>query len=214
MEEFSGKKTQHPKLNAPDSRWKELPLLLIPAQNGDPVAMRKAWAITEPLVHTISNVPYFIHSLGKEEARSIATLSMLDFLHCVPPGTAWQDIPHKLQHAIKCDLINCIRRQTTRSHYEMHQADDTEEEESAELPADRHNEPERCLLEQDHNRRIRECLQYLGNREQQVIIGFYFRQLSVTEIASRLQCSVNSVSLAKRRALRKLRKLFMEKEIV
>ena len=68
------------------------------------------------------------------------------------------------------------------------------------------------MAEQKH--RVRECLQYLSPKEKQVIIGFFYRQLSVAEMAAELQCTTNAISLAKRSALYKLRHIFAEQHVV
>ena len=62
--------------------------------------------------------------------------------------------------------------------------------------------------------KVRDCLQYLGKREQQVIQSFFFRQLSVPEIAREMHCTSACVSATKKNALYKLRRIFEEQQIV
>ena len=75
------------------------------------------------------------------------------------------------------------------------------------------NNPEYLALQEERDRMVWECLQHLGPKERTVITGFYFRQLSIREIAAEMNCSTANVSSTKRNALYKLRKLFEEKQV-
>ena len=68
-------------------------------------------------------------------------------------------------------------------------------------------------LQAEQERTVRDCLQCLGEKERQVIHGYFFRQLTVTEIAREMHCSPDCVTSAKRHALKKLREIFAEKQI-
>ena len=69
-------------------------------------------------------------------------------------------------------------------------------------------------LRKEWNRRVRDCLKYLGKMERQVITGFFFRQMSIAEIAEELHSNTNTVSVTKRNALNKLREVFTDKQIM
>ena len=148
---------------------------------------------------------------------------MIDFLLYEPLRNASpQDIPRMLAQAIKCDLINQVRRLKMRNHYETHHIrsrssqEDTEEDkdELANLPADSREEPENRLLQAELNRRVQACIKQLRPKEQTVINSLFFRQLSVTETARELGCTPGSVTMTKRRAMEKLRKLFIRRHVV
>ena len=114
-----------------------------------------------------------------------------------------------------------IRKQETRNRHEQYQnADDRNGENkeegtdiAASLSADSREEPENQLLENEYRQNIRECLKELGAKERQVIEGFFFRQLSMAEIAREMHCTANNTYVLKNAALRKLRKIFDEKQI-
>ena len=177
--------------------WQQLPPLLRNYRQGDTQAIGPVCVITEPLVDRISNLPYFVEELGKEETRSRVTLSLLELLQDMPPEEDGQVIYRKLLRAIKCDLLNQVQRARTRRRRERREA----------------NEPEYQVMQRDFNRRVRKCLQYLSPAEQSVIHGFFFRQLSVEEIAAELRCSVANVSASKRNALNKLREIFKAEKL-
>ena len=199
-------------------------LLLLPqAREGDTQALLQLCQKAVPLRDRICNKEYYVTWLGKDEACSIATESMIDFLLYEPLRNASpQDIPRMLAQAIKCDLINQVRRLKMRNHYETHHIrsrnsqEDTEEDkdELANLPADSREEPENRLLQAELNRRVQACIKQLRPKEQTVINSLFFRQLSVTETARELGCTPGSVTMTKRRAMEKLRKLFIRRHVV
>ena len=196
--------------------WQQLPPLLLNYRQGNTKAIGPICIITEPLVDKISNFPYFVEELGKDETRSLVTLSLLELLQCMPPEEDGQVMYRKLQYAIKCDLLNQVQRLHTRRRWERREAKSNNEEEdndSKEMPAPLQDEPEYRVMQLDYNRRVRECLQYLSPTEQSVIDGFFFRQLSVEEIAAELHCSVACISASKRNALNKLREIFTEEKL-
>ena len=131
-------------------------------------------------------------------------------------------IPTMLKRAIRCDLANQMRRMKNRQRFETcnkpadsKAKDDNDEntDVTANLPGNPRLEPERQALLAEQKRLIQECLCCLSPKEKHVIEGIFFRQLSVEEIAAELHCCTNIVSTAKYRALRKLRKLFKEKQV-
>lgn len=196
--------------------WQQLPPLLRNYRQGDTRAIGPVCVITEPLVDRISNLPYFVEELGKEETRSRVTLSLLELLQDMPPEEDGQVIYRKLLRAIKCDLLNQVQRARTRRRRERREAKtdhEDKDDDSREIPAPLQDEPEYQVMQRDFNRRVRECLQYLSPAEQSVIHGFFFRQLSVEEIAAELRCSVANVSASKRNALNKLREIFKEEKL-
>lgn len=173
---------------------------------------------SKPLVDKISQKYYFVTALGRDEAYSIAAMSMVNFWARVKPGTDSRNIPGQLYHTMECDLKNQIDRQKTRHRREIHYETDSETEDTEnewqDPLADTSNEPEEQMLQEEWNRSVRDCLQQLGKKERQVIRGYFFRQLSVSEIAKEMECSPDSVTSAKRHALKRLRDIFAEKQIV
>ena len=165
----------------------------------------------------ISHEQYFASALGKDEAYCIAAMSMITFWNRASLTGDLRNIPGQLYHVMKCDLLNQIDLHKTRSRREVpYDANSETGSEGGEWPeplADSRDEPEQQVLQSEWNRKVRDCLQHLGAKERQVIQGFFFRQLSVTEIAREMHCTPACVSSTKRNALYKLRKIF-EKELV
>ena len=119
---------------------------------------------------------------------------------------------------MECDLKNQIDRQNTRRRREVHHKADkgtegSDDEWQDPLAVNR-NEPEEQVLQTEWNHSVRDCLQYLGKKERQVIQGFFFRQLSVTEIAKEMHCRPDRRTSAKRHALKRLRRICTEQQIV
>ena len=173
---------------------------------------------SRPLVDRVSRNPYYATALGREEAYSIAAMAMVNFWNRTDLTVNPKNLPGQLYHAIECDLKNQIDRQNTRRRREIHHKADkgtegSDDEWQDPLAVNR-NEPEEQVLQAEWNRSVRDCLQYLGKKERQVIQGFFFRQLSVTEIAKEMNCSPDSVTSAKRHALKRLRRIFAEQQIV
>ena len=172
---------------------------------------------SQPLVDTVSRKQYYANALGREEAYSIAAMSMVSFWNRADPGENAGNLPGQLYHAMECDLLNQIRRQETRRSREVHVDTDTgsgDSDNDVKPPAAGDDtDPEQQLLESEWKATVRSCLQFLGKKECQVIHRFFFRQLTVTEIAAELHCSPDSVTSAKRHALKTLRRIFTEKQI-
>lgn len=195
--------------------------LMLLARQGDTRATEFFYWLAEPLIVKYSKVPYFVSLLGKDDIRSIAALSIIDFVMNEPLKDGEQDIPRMLKRVIHCDLLNHTHLLERRSHFEKNcnssgngeEDDGAETDELAVLPADRQYEPEYQTLREERKRIVRECLQCLGSKEKYVINGFFFKQRSVAEIAEELHCSAVTVSLAKYNALKKLRRVFAEKDI-
>ena len=194
------------------------------ARQGDTRAAERFCLLAAPLLDQYSSARYFAAVLGKDEARSIAALSVIDFLMYEPLKDEPQDFPRMLRQVIKCDLLNQARNTERRLRFETHSLSgpdrsgngdrDTEETEAAALlPAGRDCEPEQQAFRKELRRKIGECFHYLGAKEKVVIAGLFFRQLSVAELARELQCSAASVSAARYSALKKLRVLFEAKHI-
>ena len=202
-------------LPVPAADWEPL---LQQYHQGDKRFFQLLCCRSKPLVEKVSRKPYFANTLGRDEAYSIAAMSMVTFWTRVDLNGNPRDIPGQLYHAMECDLQNQIDRQKTRRRRELHFETSGDTEETAndcpEPPADSRDEPEQQVLQAEWNRKVRDCLQYLGKKERQVIQGFFFRQLSVTEIAKEMDCSPNNVKAAKWVALKKLRRIFAEKQIV
>ena len=168
-----------------------------------------------PLVKKISGRRYYSDLLGREEAYSIAAMTMVDFwnkeaLTCDPA-----DVPRQLARAVNCDLLNEIKRNRNRGLREVHaEAENESQDERQEYIAGSIADPEQDILRKEWNHRVRNCLKYLGKMERHVITGFFFRQMSITEIAEELHSSTNIVSATKRNALNKLREVFTDKRIL
>ena len=185
---------------------------------GDKTGFQLLCCRSKPLVDRISRKQYYATALGWDEAYSIAAMSMINFWNRKDLTGNSQNLPGQLYHAMECDLKNQIDRQNTRRRREVHYETDSDTEETAdewqEPLADSRYEPGEQLLQAEWTQSVRDCLQYLGKKERQVIRGYFFRQLSVTEIAKELECSPDSVSSAKRHALKRLRSIFEERQIV
>ena len=194
----------------PETVQQLLPL----ARQGDTQAFQRLSLLLEPPVTRLSQKACYVTELGREDARSYALLSMMEFLLFEPLRENWYDLPRLLLRAIALDLKNRIERQHTIGRRERHTAEGESDEEATELPhPDSICNPEEKVLQDERKQKIQECLERLGRKQKQVITAYFYRQLSVEEIAEEMHCSVNSVSLAKGIALKNLRKLFEEKKI-
>lgn len=183
------------------------------AQQNDVTAMRQACHWAEPIADQFCKVSYFVRCLGKDETRSIATLSLAEFIMSYPGGYADADIPANMKQAIKCDLINSIQKlQTRRSKEEPYPLWDEgappQSGTGAALPAaDAAGEPEARLLQKRYAKKVQDAIKRLSRNEQAVIHSFFFRQDSTAEIAAALGCTPQYVSKIKHKALRRLRGL-------
>ena len=72
--------------------------------------MRRTCAKAEPIVDQFGKVSYFVNLLGKDEVRSIASLSLVEFVMSYPGGVPDEEVPALIKQAIKCDLINSVHR--------------------------------------------------------------------------------------------------------
>ena len=213
----------------PSRRWNPLPgendnALFPPVPDWEPVLERYRKGDTlvfpllcckaNPLVKKISGRRYYSASLGREEAYSIAAMTMVDFwnkeaLTCDPA-----DIPRQLTRAVNCDLLNEIKRNQNRGLREVHsEAENESPTECQEFITGSIVDPEQDILQKEWNRKVRSCLKYLGKMERQVITGVFFRQMSIAEIAEELHSKPGTVSVTKRNALNKLRDAFKDKHI-
>lgn len=207
--QLPGEKENALRLNAPD--WEPL---LERYRQGDTSAFGLLCCKTDPLAKKISGRRYYAASLGKEEAYSIAAMTMVDFWNREALKCAPADIPRQLTQAINGDLLNQIKRNQNRGLREIHAETGSERPDSQpEFITGNVIDPEQDILQKEWNRRVRSCLKYLGKIERQVITGFFFRQLSITEIAEELHSTPNTVSVTKRNALNKLRAVFRDKHI-
>ena len=230
---FASKRWQHGRPDSINAPWprsqpdllsvsgRQLKQLMLQARKYDPRAIEifTTWAI--PIVKHYSNLTKIVSVLGKEEASSIANHTMMEFLMHEQLRDEKLDIPTMLKQAIRCDLMNQMDRMKNRRQFETHnkpansqsEDDDEDTDVTVNLPGNPRLEPEHMALLAEQKRLVRECLQYLSPKEKLVIQGIFFRQLRVEEIAVELHCSTNIVSTAKYRALKKLRKLFIEKHV-
>lgn len=199
----------------------QLKHLMLQARKYDPRAIETFAKLAMPISKHYSTLPKVVSVLGKEEAYCIASHTVMDFLMHERLKEGRQDIPTMLKQAIRCDLVNQIDRIKNRRRFETNsklsngQSEDNDEDTDiiASLPADNRLEPEYQAMLAEQKRLVHESLQYLSPKEKIVINGFFFRQLSVAEIAAELHCSVATVSIAKYSALQKLRTIFTEKQI-
>ena len=200
----------------------QLKQLMLQARTYDPRAIEFFAVLAQPIAKHYSSIPKVAAVLGKEEAYSIANHTMMNFLMQEQLRDEKQDIPTMLKQAIRCDLMNQMERIKNRGQFEIgsrsgsngqaeEDYDDTDV--LARLPGDKRLEPERQALQDEQKRLVQKCLHYLSEKERKVIVGIFFRQLSVEEMAAELRCSVNVVSTTKYRAFRKLRQLFTEQNI-
>lgn len=201
----------------------QLKQLMLQARAYDPRAIEIFTTLALPIAKHYSSIPKVAAVLGKEEAYSIANHTMMNFLMRERLRDEKQDIPTMLKQAIRCDLMNQMERIKNRRQFETGnrsvsngQAEDEEDDDTdviANLPGDKRLEPERQALQDEQKLLVQKCLHYLSAKEKKVILGIFYRQLSVEEMATELHCSVNVVSTTKYRAFRKLRKLFTEKNL-
>lgn len=201
----------------------QLKQLMMQARAYDPRAIEIFATLAMPIAKHYSSLPNVVSVLGKDEAYGIANHTMMDFLMHERLRKEKQDIPTMLKRAIRCDLMNQMDRIKNRRHFETYskpgnssqsEDDDDNTDVIANLPADTRFEPEHQTLLAEQKHRVRECLQYLSPREKQVINGIFYRQLSVAEIARELHCSKLCVSTAKYCALKKLRRIFTEQQVL
>ena len=201
----------------------QLKQLMRQARTYDPRAIEIFTTLAMPIVKYYSSLPNVVSVLEKDEAYSIANHTMMDFLMHERLRNEKQDIPTMLKRAIRCDLMNQIDRIKNRRHFETYskpgnssqsEDDDDNTDVIANLPADTRLGPEQQTLLAEQKHQVRECLKYLSPKEKKVIIGFFYRQLSVAEIAGELHCSKLCVSTAKYCALKKLRRIFEEQHVV
>ena len=192
--------------------------LLTQYHKGDKQVLPLLCCQSRPLVDRISRNPYYATALGRDEAYSIAAMSMVNFWNRTDLTENSKNLPGQLYHAMECDLKNQIDRQNTRRRREVHHKADGGKERADDdwqaPPADSRDDPEQKMLQAEWNHKVRDCLQYLGKREQQVIQSFFFRQLSVPEIAREMHCTSACVSATKKNTLYKLRSIFTEQKIV
>ncbi len=183
-------------------------------RQGDTSVFQLLCCKTNPLVKKISGRRYYSDLLGREEAYSIAAMTMVDFWNSKAHTCEPAEIPRQLTQAINCDLLNQIKRNKNRSLREIHaEPESTCPDDRQEFTAGSIVDPEQDVLQKEWNRKVRNCLKYLGKRERQGITGLFFRQMSIAEIAAELHSNTNAVSLARRDALRKLRDVFRDKHI-
>lgn len=164
--------------SSPDGSTGDWEPLLTQYQKGDKRFFQLLCRRSQPLVDKISRKRFYVANLGREESYSIAAMSMVEFwTHDALKGEP-KDLPRRLTQAINCDLLNQINRQKTRRnreiHYETSDSEGSEDDWQA-PPADSRNDPEQKMLQAEWNHKVRDCLQYLGKREQQVIQSFFFR---------------------------------------
>ena len=174
------------------------------AQQGDTKAMRRTCAKAEPIVDQFGKVSYFVNLLGKDEVRSIASLSLVEFVMSYPGGVPDEEVPALIKQAIKCDLINSVHRLEYRRGKE--EAPPTNGD-TGSPSAPPYGEPEACLLQNADAQKVQDAIQHLNRNEQTVIQFYYFRQETTNEIAVPLGCSVQTVRKIQRRALTRLRSL-------
>ena len=175
--------------------------------------MRRTCAKAEPIVDQFGKGSYFVNLLGKDEVRSIASLSLVEFVMSYPGGVPDEEVPALIKQAIKCDLINSVHRlEYRRGKEEAPPNGDTGSPENSSgdtgsPSAPPYGEPEACLLQNAYAQTVQDAIQHLNRNEQTVIQFYYFRQETTNEIAVRLGCSVQNVRRIKRRALTRLRSL-------
>ncbi|MDY6290170.1 MAG: hypothetical protein SPL86_01665, partial [Succiniclasticum sp.] len=83
------------------------------AQDGDTDATRRICRVAEPIINQVCSVPYFTDHLGKEDARSIAVLALLEFLDDYRGQTPDSEMPQLIKHVVKCAVLQQVHRQET-----------------------------------------------------------------------------------------------------
>ena len=95
-------------LPVPAADWEPL---LQQYHKGDKRFFQLLCCRSKPLVEKVSRKPYFANTLGRDEAYSIAAMTMVEFWHGEALTGDGKDLPRRLTRAMNCDLINQIRRQ-------------------------------------------------------------------------------------------------------
>ena len=183
------------------------------AQDGDTDATRRICRAVEPIINQVCSVPYFTDHLGKEDARSIAVLALLEFLDDYRGQTPDSEMPQLIKHVVKCAVLQQVHRQETHRRRDVHVAEQEDDEASSDgavtwnrfaaPPAD---EPEQNLLLQERSGQIQDAMEQLTPRERDVILSLYFERKSIDETANAFHCTRQAVSKVKRKALGKLRR--------
>ena len=127
-------------------------------------------------IFQFGKVSYFVNLLGKDEVRSIASLSLVEFVMSYPGGVPDEEVPALIKQAVKCDLINSVHRLEYRRGKEEApptNADTGSPENSSgdtgSPSAPPYGEPEACLLQNADAQTVQDAIQHLNRNEQTVI---------------------------------------------
>ena len=184
------------------------------ARQGDESATLRFCAQAEPFIEQLCNVRFFAACLGKEECRSVASLSLVEFLMTYPSPPENAEIPFLLKGVMRNALLNRVKRMKSKNRYEqrvtaLQEAGDTETEEDAidNIPAPKTEEPEAQTLQKELQVIADTALKQLKPSEQAMIRFFFFQNKTAAAIAKELQCSRQYVEKMRNKALSHLRKL-------
>lgn len=201
-------KNAPPQNPAPWNEWLRL------ARQGDESATLRFCAQAEPFIEQLCNVRFFAACLGKEECRSVASLSLVEFLMTYPSPPENAEIPFLLKGVMRNALLNRVKRKKSKNRYEqrvtaLQEAGDTETEEDAidNIPAPKTEEPEAQTLQKELQVIADTALKQLRPSEQAMIQSFFFQNKTAAAIAKELQCSRQYVEKMRNKALNHLRKL-------
>ena len=184
------------------------------ARQGDEDAKLRFCAQAEPFIKTLCRIPYFTARMSREEARSIATLTLVEFLMTYPSPPEDKEIPALLKGVARNALLNRVKRIRSRNRFEqrmttLREADDADTEEDAieNIPAPGKDEPENRALQNELRGLTAAALRQLLPGEQAVIRAFFFQEKTAAAIAKELRCSRQYAEKVRDTALRKLRRL-------
>ena len=194
-----------------DPPWNEWLRL---ARQGDKNAIRLFCAQAEPFIEQLCSVGVYAFHVGKEEARSIAHLILMEFLMNYPKPPEDKEMLFVLKRIMRNKLIDQIRKLEVKGRYELGitalegtNGNGTEEGITELLNAKRKEEPEAKLLAKELHNATEDAMQQLLPNEQNVIRAMFFRNKTMSAIAKELQCTRQNVEQMRDRALRRLRQL-------
>ena len=194
-----------------DPPWNEWLRL---ARQGDKEAALRFCIQAEPFIEQLCSVGVYAFHVGKEEARSIAHLILMEFLMNYPNPPEDKEILFVLKRIMRNKLIDQIRKIEVKGRYELGitalegtNGNGTEEGITELLNAKRKEEPEAKLLAKELHNATAEAMSQLLPSEKDVIRAMFFRNKTISAIAKELQCTRQNVEQMRDRALRRLRQL-------
>ena len=183
------------------------------ARQGDEDAKLRFCTQAEPFISRFCNIPLFAEWIGRDEARGIATLVVIEFLMEYDNPPEDREIPYMLKRQIRNRLIDQYRKLYVRNGREKKPVlrtdddDGTGRDNYSSYPANKKYEPEATLLAKELHSVTADTFRQLQPHEQNVLRAFFFQNKTAAAIAKELQCTRQNVEKLRNRALRRLRQL-------